>query len=121
MSFKNFIFMDFFAVKVDKVTGSDVIVGTLLERNSVCNRKLYVFLVISCTRTNTKGILASKNMANRCILYALSTRAYYNVTSGNNFDCEKVHEDDIFERQNVLHCFSEESKDYEYAKSPNRR
>ena len=113
--------MDFFAVKVNKMTGSDVIVGTLLERNSVCNRELYVFLIISCTRTNTKGILASKNMPNRCILYALSTRTYYDVTSGNNFDCEKVHEDDIFERQDVLHFFSEESKDYEYAKSPNMR
>ena len=106
--------MDFFA---GKVTGSDVIVGTLLE--TVFATELYVFL-ISCTRTNTKGILASKNMPNRCILYALSTRAYYDVTSGNNFDCEKVHEDDIFE-QDVLHFFSEESKDYEYAKSPNRR
>ena len=46
--------------------------------------------------------------------------SYYDVTSGNNFDCEKVHEDDIFE-QDVLHFFSEESKDYEYAKSPNMR
>ena len=35
--------MDFFAVKVNKMTGSDVIVGTLLERNSVCNGELYVF------------------------------------------------------------------------------
>ena len=119
LSFLDFIFMNFFAGKVDKVTGSDVIVETLLERNSVCNRKLYVFLVISCTRTNTKGILASKNMPNRCILYALSTRAYYDVTSSNNFDCEKVHED-IFEHD-VLHFLSEESKDYESPKSPNMR
>ena len=89
--------MDFFAVKFDKVTGSDVIVGMPLERNSVCNRQLYVFLIFSCTRTDTKGILASRNMINRCILYALSTRAYYDVTSRNNFDCENVHEDDIFE------------------------
>ena len=35
--------MDFFAVKVNKMTGSDVIVGTLLERNGVCNGELYVF------------------------------------------------------------------------------
>ena len=105
--------MDFFAGKVDKVTGSDVIIGTLWEKNGVCNRELYVFLVISCTRTNTKGILASKSMPNGCILYALSTRAYYNVTSGNNFDCEQCHEDDIFKQQDVLHFFSEKSKDYE--------
>ena len=85
--------MDFFTVKVDKVTGSDVIVGTVLERNSVCNREFDVFLIISCMRTNTKGFLASKNMLNRCILYALFNHAHYDVTSGNNFDCEKVHED----------------------------
>ena len=70
---------------------------------------------------NTKWILASKNMLNSCILYALSTRAYYDVTSCINFHCEKVHEDDIFEWQDVLHFFSKESKHYEYAKSPNMR
>ena len=32
------------------------------------------------------------------------TRAYYDVTSGNNFDCENVHED-IFEQQDVLLFF----------------
>ena len=37
------------------------------------------------------------------MFYALSTRGYYDATSGNNFDCEKVHEDDIFERQDVLY------------------
>ena len=58
-------------------------------------------------------------MPNRCILYALATHAL--STSGNNCDCEQGHEDDIFERQVVLHFFSEESKDYEYAKSPNMR
>ena len=47
LSFKNFMFMDVFAVKINKVTGSDVIVGTLLERSSVCNRIVYVFLIIS--------------------------------------------------------------------------
>ena len=28
------------------------------------------------------------------------------VTSGNNFDSEKVHEDEIFGRQNILHIFN---------------
>ena len=66
-----------------------------------CHRCHDVFLIISCTRTNTKG--PSKNMPNRCMFYALSTRGYYDVISGNNFDCKKVHEDDIFERQDVLY------------------
>ena len=30
--------------------------------------------------------------------------SYYDVTSGNNFDCEKVHEDNILERQHVTFC-----------------
>ena len=58
---RDFIFVDFFSVKV---TGSDVKVGTLLVRNSVCNRERYDFLIISCICTITKGILASKRMNN---------------------------------------------------------
>ena len=34
---------------------------------------------------------------------------------------KSMHEDDIFERLDVLHFFSEECKDYIYAKSPNMR
>ena len=67
--------------------------------------------------TITKGSLTSKNMLNICVLHALSIRASYDVTSGNNFDAQKVQEDEIFERQDVFHFFSEGSKDYKYAKS----
>ena len=40
------------------------------------------------------------------------------VIASVNFNSEKVHEDDIFVRQDVLHFFSGESKDYKYLKSP---
>ena len=68
--------------------------------------------------TITKGSLASKNMPNICVLHALSIRVSFDVTSGNNFDAQKVQEDDIFEWQDVLRFLSEGSKGYEYAKSP---
>ena len=35
-----------------------------------------------------------------------SIRAYFDVTSGNNLDSEKVHEDEIFGWQNILQFFS---------------
>ena len=71
------IFMDFFAVKVDR---SDVIAGISLYEN-------------------------------------LFTDSRYDITSVN-FDSEKVHEDDIFVRQDILQFFSGESKDYKYLKFP---
>ena len=51
--------------------------------------------------TITKGSLASKNMPNICVLHALSIRASFDVTSSNNFDAQKVQEDEIFKRQDV--------------------
>ena len=71
----------FSLVTVDEVAGSDVKLGTLLERNSVGNGEIYDFLIISCIPTITKGILASKNMLNRCVVYAFSTHTYFAVTS----------------------------------------
>ena len=41
----------------------------------------------------------------------------FDVTSVQ-FNSEKVHEDDIFVRQDILQFFSEESKDYRHLKSP---
>ena len=51
--------------------------------------------------------IASKNMPNRCVVQALSSRACFLASRPvNNFDCEKVHEDEIFERQDVqFHVF----------------
>ena len=47
----------------------------------------------------------------------LFTDSRYDITSVN-FNSEKVHEDDIFVRQDILQFFSGESKDYKYLKSP---
>ena len=47
----------------------------------------------------------------------LFTDSRYDITSVN-FSSEKVHEDDIFVRQDILQFFSGESKDYKYLKSP---
>ena len=57
-------------------------------------------------------------MPNMCVLLALPIRASFDVTSSNNFDAQKVQEDETFERQDILYFFTRESKDYEYAKSP---
>ena len=71
MSAEYIIFMDSFTVEVGKITGSDFKVGTLLLRNRVCNREIYDFVVyLLYFHTITKGILASKNMRNRCVVYA---------------------------------------------------
>ena len=37
------------------------------------------------------------------------------------FNSKKVHEDNIFGRQDILHLFSEVSTDYKYVKSPKLR
>ena len=47
----------------------------------------------------------------------LFTDSRYDITSVN-FNSEKVHEDDIFVRQDILLYFSAESKDYKYLKFP---
>ncbi len=57
------------------------------------------------------GIFEARTKENLC-------NVYFVVTSGN-FDSEKAHEDDIFERQDILHFFLIEPKDYEYVKSQN--
>ena len=47
----------------------------------------------------------------------LFTDSRYDITSVN-FNSEKVHQDDIFVRQDILQFFSEESKDHNYLKYP---
>ena len=47
----------------------------------------------------------------------LFTDSRYDITSVN-FNSEKLHEDDIFVRQDILQFFSGESNDYKYLKSP---
>ena len=47
----------------------------------------------------------------------MSRDSRFDVTSAN-FNSEKIHEDDIFVRQDILQFFSGESKDYRHLKFP---
>ena len=49
-----------------------------------------------------------------------NTDSWVDVTSVT-FKSKKVHEDKIFELQDILQLLSEVSKDYKYVKSPNMR
>ena len=49
-----------------------------------------------------------------------NTDSWVDVTS-ITFKSKYVHEDNIFDRQDILQFFSGVSKDYKYAKSPNMR
>ena len=50
-------------------------------------------------------------------LWSYDTDSWFDVTS-INFNSQKVHEDKIFERQDILQSLSQGSKYYKYAKSP---
>ena len=49
--------------------------------------------------------------------WSYETDSWFDVTSVN-FNSQKVHEDKIFERQDVLQFLSEGSKYYKYVKFP---
>ena len=46
-----------------------------------------------------------------------NTDSWFNATSVN-FDSKKIHEDKIFERQDILQFLSQGSKYYKYEKNP---
>ena len=50
--------------------------------------------------------------------WSYETDSWFDVTS-INFNSQKVHEDKIFERQDILQFLSQGSKYYKYVKSPN--
>ena len=56
-------------------------------------------------------------MAEISLYENLFTDSRYDITSVK-FNTAKVHEDEIFVRQDILQFFSGESKDYKYLKSP---
>ena len=58
----------------------------------------------------------SEVIAGISIYENLFTYSGYDINSVN-FNSEKVHEDDIFVRQDILQFFSGESKEYKYLKS----
>ena len=55
-----------------------------------------------------------------CLYIKTLWRPYYDVTSVD-FTSKEIHEDNIFDRQDILQFFSGVSKDYKYVKSPNMR
>ena len=55
-------------------------------------------------------------MARLILIY--ETDSWFDVTSVNYFNSQKVHEDKIFERQDILQFLSQGSKYYKYVKSP---
>ena len=52
--------------------------------------------------------------------WSYETDSWVDVISVN-FNSKKNHEDNIFDRQNILQFFSGVSKDYKYVKCPNMR
>ena len=72
----NFVLMDFCTVKVGKVTGSD---RKAFGRKRWFQQKIVRLSHYSISNT-TKGIFASENKLNGCVVYALSTRACFDVT-----------------------------------------
>ena len=51
------------------------------------------------------------------VCFHYNTDSWVDVTSVN-FNSKKVHEDEVFDRQDILQFFSDVSKDYKYVKSP---
>ena len=81
-----------------------------MVRNSVGNREIYVFLIISCISTITKEIRASKNMLNIDVYigHAFFTRPYFDVTSCNNLDSKKSTKIALL-KDKICYIFSEEN------------
>ena len=63
--------------------------------------------------------------SNSCLVCTLKhagvTKQIPGLTSLPSLTAKKIHEDKIFDRQNILQFFSGVSKDYKYVKSPNMR
>ena len=80
-----------------------------INYNNSTHTRFQVFLRIN-TRLYPCGHPSSYNEN-------LFTDSWVDVISVH-FNCKKVHEDDIFVRQDILQFFSGESKDYKDLKSP---
>ena len=110
--------MDFLAVKVN---GSDVKPGICVTLNTHSYRHTEnISLDFEPNRyylMKIKEIL--KSMARLYIKtpWSYETDTWFDVTSVT-FNSQKVHEDKIFERQDILQFVSQRSKYYKYVKSP---
>ena len=111
LSVEYFIFADFFAVKVD---GSDVNPGICLINLGCFNiqtshgfENFCLFLSNSTYSVQTRGIYFQ--YVYHCV-FNYNTDSWVYITSVN-FTAKKVHEDEVFNRQDILQFFSDVSKD----------
>ena len=116
LSFENVIFVDFLAVKVN---GSDVKPGICVTVNTRSYRHTEN---ISLDFEPNRYYLMKINSLFTVRLYiktpwSYETDSWFDVTSVN-FNSQKVHEDKIFERQDILQFLSQGSKYYKYVKYP---
>ena len=117
LSFENFIFVDFLAVKGN---GSDVKPGICLVTPRCFNiqtshgfKNFFYFHQIVPIRFKIKWYIFSMSIT---VCIQGNTDSWFDVTSVN-FNSQKVHEDNIFEQQNILQFLSQGSKYYKYVKS----
>ena len=73
------------------------------------------FLAVKVDEVTSKWRQSDVNPA-ICVYENIFTDSWVDVISVN-FNSKKVHENDIFVRQDILQFFSVESKDYKYLKS----
>ena len=72
---------------------------------------MYYLMKISRNSSQIHGTLIYQNTL------SYETDSWVDVTSVN-FNSKNVYEDEVFVRQDILQFFSEVSKDYKYAKTP---
>ena len=76
-----------------------------------------MFILIEYIQFRIKFFSIYMSTTHDCFHYN-KTDSWNDITSAN-FNSTKVHEDKIFGQEDVLQFFSELSKNYKYAKSPN--
>ena len=119
MSVENFIFVDFFALKCN---GSGINPGICVIVKTRSHRHTENISLDS--EPNRYYLMNLKFMARLYIKtpWSYETDSWVDVTSVD-INNKKIHEDKIFDWQNILQFFSGASKDYKYVKSgsPNMR
>ena len=115
--------MDLFAVKVD---GSEVNPGICFVTSGCFNvqtsHEFENFCLFSSNSTYSIRFRIKRYIFSMSIIacFHYKTDSWVDVTPVT-FNSKKVHEDKIFDRQDILQFFSEVSKDYKYVKPPNMR
>ena len=115
MSVENFIFVDFFAVKGN---GSDVIQGICVIVKTRSYRHTENISLES--EPNRYYLMKNKQkFSNPWLVYTLKHPGVIRQIPGltslpSTLTEKKVHEDEVFDRQDILQFFSDLSKDYKY-------